>query len=606
MEGAVGTVIWLGMFCALCGLALRRLGLIRSRAQTVGFWSALVIGAMLGAVTPWLASGEATLSGVGFSVGLVLSLALFVTIQSLIDSAGKEREAGSPVTAWDWLLLALLATFVAHMVEIQVGIAITATRLYFWFYAAVTVLAARGWLSAESPLSSSGASTMSGGRPSNGEKLRARSTLPSTKPVSRGDVRRSALVYSLIAGSLCIPWVYGMTLSSPEARTLGAILANSWFGSDMIPTVVHLSALSWLVLVTIFVGLAMSLPTGRGAGGGARSGLGTVVVPAIGLVAAFAVIQAGRIAHVIERTGAPDETLLDAEFVANHFAVFVWGIVFVSLVIGALLGLARGEKLPWTRRNLWRSAVSGLLIAVAAVVVVERYHIDPIRADSLLRVTNHLIKRGRAEAGLEILDRTVALSPREPMYQLVRGSAALTAATTAGDVASRSRLFELSEASLRRAYELAPLDPDHSANLARCLARQASVEEDRRRKTELLKRSGEHYDAAIRLRPKSVVFLNESGRLLLNMGRTSEARNRLERAVDLDPSFTEPYIALAAIAERSAVTARSQGDASSSLRRLEEAADIYERALEVEPDLEPAQKGRERVRRAISSLKSSG
>ena len=296
---------------------------------------------------------------------------------------------------------------------------------------------------------------------------------------------------------------------------------------------------------------------------------------------------------------------MDAEFVANHFAVLVGGIVFVSLVIGALLGLARGERLRWARRNLWLSAVSGLLIAVAAFVVVERYDIDPIRADSLLRVANHLMKRDRAEAGLEVLDRAVALSPSEPMYRLVRGSVALTAATTADDVASRSILFELSEISLRRALQLAPLDPDHSANLARCLARQASVEKDRRRKTELLEISGEHYDAAIRLRPKSVVFLNESGRLLLNMGRTSEARNRLERALDLDPSFTEPYIALAAIAEQSAAAARSAGDAAAALSRLEAAADIYERALEVQPDLEPAQQGLDRVRRAISSVESA-
>ena len=309
MEGAVGTVIWLGIFCAVCGLALRRLGLIRSRAQTAGFWSALVIGAMLGAVTPWLASGEATMSGVGLSVGLVLSMALFVTVQSLIDGTGKEHETGSPVTAWDWLVLALLATFVAHMVEIQVGIAITATRLYFWFFAAVVVLAARGWLFAESRLSGSGASAMSGEKPRKGKKPEERSTFPSNKPVSRGDARSSALVYSLITGSLCIPWIYGLTLSSREARTLGAILANSWFGSDTIPTIMHLSALCWLVLVTIFVGLAMSLSTGHGTGGRARPWPGTAVVPAIGLVTVFAVIQAGRVSRVIERTGAPDETL---------------------------------------------------------------------------------------------------------------------------------------------------------------------------------------------------------------------------------------------------------------------------------------------------------
>jgi len=604
MEGAVGTVIWLGIFCAVCGLALRRLGLIRSRVQAVGFWSALVIGSIAGAVTPWLASGEATMSGVGLSVGLVLSLTLFVTVKSLIDSSGKKPETGSPGTVSDWLVLALLATFVAHLVEIQVGIAITTTRLFFWFFAAVAVLAARGWLFAGSQPFSSGASPMSGVKPGQGEKPETWLTFPYTKQVPPDDSRRGILVYSLISGSLCIPWVYGMTLSSPEARTLGAILTNSWFGSDTVPTVMHFSALCWLVLGTIFVGLAMSFPSGRGAAGRTRPGLGTAVAPALGLVAVFAVIQAGRVAHVIERTGAPNETLLDAEFVANHFAVLVGSLVVVGLVVGALLGLPLGERLPWTRRRVWLSAVSGLLIAVAAVIVVERYNIDPIRADSLLRVGNHLLTRDRVEAGLEILDRTVALSPREPMYHLVRGSFALKAAMTAGDVASRSRLFKISEASLRRAIQLAPLDPDHSANLARCLARQASVEDDRVRKTEFVERSSEHYDAAIRLRPKSVVFLNESGRLLLNMGRTGEALNRLERAVELDPTFTEPYIALAMIAERSAATARSRGDATVSLRHLVAAADIYERALEVQPDLEPAQKGRERVRRAVSSLES--
>jgi hypothetical protein len=604
MEGVVGTLIWLGIFSAVCGLALRRLGLIRTRAQAAGFWSALVIGSVLGAVTPWLASGEATMSGVGLSVGLVLSLTLFVTVQSLIDSSSKEPDTGSPGTASDWLVLALLATFVAHMVEIQVGIAITTTRLFFWFFAAVAVLAARGWLSAESQPLSSGAPPMSGVKPGQVEKPERWLTFPSTEQVPADDARRGIVAYSLIVGSLCIPWVYGMTLSSPEARTLGAILTNSWFGSDTIPTVVHLSALCWLVLVTVFVGLAMSFPSRRGTAGRTPPWLGTAVAPVLGLVAVFAVIQAGRVAHVIERTGTPNETLLDAEFVANHFAVLVGSLVFVGLVIGALLGLPRGERLPWPRRRVWLSVVSGLLIAVAAVIVVERYHIDPIRADSLLRVGNHLLTRDRAEAALEILDRTVSLSPREPMYQLVRGSVALKAATTAGDAASRSRLFEISEASLRRAIQLAPLDPDHSANLARCLARQASVEEDRARRTEFIERSSEHYDAAIRLRPKSVVFLNESGRLLLNMGRDDEARRRLERAVELDPTFTEPYIALAAMAERSAAAARAGGDEAASIRRLETAAELYERALDVQPDLEPAQIGRERVRRAVSSLEN--
>jgi tetratricopeptide (TPR) repeat protein len=293
--------------------------------------------------------------------------------------------------------------------------------------------------------------------------------------------------------------------------------------------------------------------------------------------------------------------LIDAEFVASHFALLVGGLVFVCLVIGVVIGSERSERLPWARYGVVLAAASGLLIAGAGVVVVKRYHVDPIRADSHLRVAKHLIKKGRTEESLAILKRVVALNPQEPMYELVRGSAGLTAAVSASDGATRARFFDLSESSLRRAFELAPLDPDHSANLARCLARRASFEKDQRRKAELLQAASEHYDAALRLRPNSVVFLNESGRISLTMGRSGDARRTLERALELDASFTEPYIALGALRERSAAMARARGDAAESRRLLEKAAGIYERALELQPDLETAQRGRDRVRRAIPS-----
>jgi tetratricopeptide (TPR) repeat protein len=597
MHGAVGTMIWLGVFGTLCALALRRLGLIQSRGQAVGFWAVLAAGATLGVVTPYLVSGEATLSGVGLSVGLISALALFVTVQSLLSGGAGEPGAAEPMTGLDGIVLALLATFVAHMVETQVGIAITATRLYFWFYAAVLVLAAKGWLEADE-VSAAAAGSGGGGK--------ARKRTKARRGRSPGDSRRDAIVPALIAGTLCLPLVYGMTLSSREARRLGEILANSWLGGDKIPTIAQLSAMSWLVLATLVVAWVTASNRGSEVAGGNRPVPWTAVGSAVGLIAVFAAFQSGRIARAMVRAGAPDEILSDAMRVANHFAALVTVIVLLCLVIGALIGLSRGRGRAATPGRAWLASVSGLIIAVISVIVIARYDVDPIRADSLLRVANQLTGKGRVEAAIEILDRAAALDPREPMFHLVRGAAALSAASAARDEAAKGEHFDRSETSLRRALELAPLDPDHSANLARCLARQAGSAVDRRRKVELLQDAAEHYLAAVRLRPWAVLFLNESGRVLLNLGRYEEARAHLERAVEVEPSFVDARIALAALDERSAAAARARGDAAEAIRLLEEAAQIYERTLELEPELEAARAGRDRVRRAIASARSAG
>jgi Tfp pilus assembly protein PilF len=121
-----------------------------------------------------------------------------------------------------------------------------------------------------------------------------------------------------------------------------------------------------------------------------------------------------------------------------------------------------------------------------------------------------------------------------------------------------------------------------------------------------MQRAADEYEAALRLRPTSVVFLNEYGRLLLNMGRYDQALEQLERAVGLDPEYAEPYVALAALWERSAAVSSSRGESERSLEYLERAAAMYERALECSPDHESARQGLDRVRRALASTHAAG
>ena len=191
--------------------------------------------------------------------------------------------------------------------------------------------------------------------------------------------------------------------------------------------------------------------------------------------------------------------------------------------------------------------VIGLLVAGVGIAVIRRCDIDPIRADGALKAATSLTARSGFQEALTLLDHACRLAPLEPMYPLMRGRTALSAAEAAPDGTKKDRLFDLAGSSLELARDLAPLDPDHHANVGRYSVTRALSEVHSAQRTRLLERAVANYEAALELRPTSVVFLNEFGRLLINMGQGDRARQVLERAVALDPLFSGPASALAAL-----------------------------------------------------------
>jgi hypothetical protein len=602
MQGVLGLAIWLGVLGAVIGSGLRTLKLIESRRDAVGFWASYLGGAAVGASAPLFASGEAALAGVGLSIGLVLGLALFVTLQALLHSRrGTVTHRASPVDA---LVVAILATVIAHVVEVQVGIAVTSTRLHFWVLAAALVVAARGLLDigsdgSQRPLAKTGrASSRSAGTRDPGR--------PAERQMTHHSAGYAAVVLSLLVAALCLPWVYSMTSGPRGASTVGEVIAYSWLARDGTAGPGGISPLVWLVVTTVVVAgvvgaaarSSRDLPMSR-----YRLLSGLIVLGTVGL---FAIAQAGQVALAARRAASPSGLLAAAELSANLYSVFVWSTVLLCLVIGVLLGLREGKGAPFLRSNVWICAVTAAAICAGGVALIQRYNIDPIRADVLMKTAGHLFDAGRVDDGIVILDRAVDLDPAEPMLQLNRGGMVLKAAVAAHDGAHRDELLGRAEASLDRARALAPLDPDHSANLARLHTTRASLETDPERRAVLMQRASEEYGAALLLRPTSVVLLNERGRLLLNMGHADEAFAELQRAVDLDPEYAEPYVALGALWERSAAVASSRGDRQHSLEYLESAAAMYRRALHCSPDHETAREGLARVRRAVASVRGAG
>jgi tetratricopeptide (TPR) repeat protein/O-antigen ligase len=601
MQGLLGVIVWLGVLGTVISGGLRQLGLIDSSRESARFWLVFLGGSALGSAAPWLASGEATLSGVGLSVGLVLGLALFVTLQSLLRSRrGVFARSASPVDA---LVVALLATVVAHIVEVQVGIAVTTTRLYFWFLAAALVVLARGWRAVGSDDAASPAVTATA--PRSGPTGRRKPSHAAKGQGPRPRASSDSAVISVLTGALCLPWIYSMTAAPKGAPTVGAVLASSWLGRDGASGLGGISVLGWLVVTTILVGGTLGARVGsREAGSTGRRRLQAPAL-VLGVVGLFAIVQAVEVAHAARRAASVSGLPAAAEFSANLYSVFVWTTVALCLVIGIALGLRRGSGSTLVRGKGWLPASAAVVIIVGSIVMIQRNNIDPIRADVLMKTAGHLVTAGRVDEGIAILDRAVELDPTEPRVQLNRGGIILKAAVAADDGARREELFDRAEVSLDGAQVLAPLDPDHAANLARLHTTRASLESDPELRAELMQRASDEYEAALRLRPTSVVFLNERGRLLLSMGQHDKALLLLERAVDLDPQYAEPYVALGALWERTAAVSSNRGEAGLSLEYLERAATMYGHALQRNPGHESARQGLARVRRAMASVHSS-
>ncbi len=140
MQGVLGLAAFLLFFGVLCRFALKQLGLIPSMRQDIAFGVIVLASGFLGFLAPYAVSGEAVYSGLGFGLGLVCGLFLYLLFLALTTRRGA---LSCPWHPQGLLLSIILAALVGHFVEIQFCFGITATRLYFWVLAALAVVAGR-------------------------------------------------------------------------------------------------------------------------------------------------------------------------------------------------------------------------------------------------------------------------------------------------------------------------------------------------------------------------------------------------------------------------------------------------------------------------------
>jgi len=591
MTGLVGFIAYMLLFGSVFYYGLRWLGLIHGRGQSRLFLALGAAGAVLGVVVPLAVEGTLRFAGVGLPLGFVAGVALYMATSAIMAmmarrgaALGREVPPEEPesttrreprLSGPDLLLMvALLAAVVAHFVEIHFGIAIAATRTYFWCYIALMALVGRRLLSvdATAPATAEEVGVVAsatvagrtgvarrGGRRRDRRRRGERSAATSRSPEE--GLPRGLLVMGLAVGLILatVAWDYTTNPLGQGNPLAVLVTALTTMAAKGLPNQWSLGIL-WLGLGTALVATLVAVAEAvrddeaeRDAAWWARS-LGAFAGIALGSSGLYALIHAARLAP-----GVNTDTL-----------IYEYAMMMLAFWGALALAMYRGEARPQqASRGAWAYAYP--ILIVAALLFANAANLRIVRADVLYKHGLKFDEQGDWDSAIHYYRRAIDLTPREDFYYLFHGRALLERGKGEADPARRQALFEESLASLNAARALNPLNTDHTANLARLHRTWAEFSADAAARQEHLRQALAFYQAATELSPHNAQLYNEWGLVHFLLGDLDAALATYDRSLGLDREFPQTYIL--------------RSDVHIAREHWPAVIDECRRAVEVEPDL---------------------
>jgi cyclophilin family peptidyl-prolyl cis-trans isomerase/tetratricopeptide (TPR) repeat protein len=604
--GWLGGAVYLFLFGSVFYYAFKWLGLLTrpwQRWTLVGLWAG---GAILGLLGVWAWRGPAYI-GVGIPLGAMAGVVLYILI--VLGLATRDRETWLPTPRpYQIWVLALISAIAAHFVEIQFGIAIAATRTYFWLYAAaMVVVGSRLMLPAEElEPTAAKAETEAAGSVSSKRRRRQPAASPVAHPAA---VQRRAWLGSLLVLSVLGLLVLSTMLfnaTTPQEgypgplETIWRSLTRTRDDQSLVMLVLFLT--TW----GMFGMAGLSELAVRGDGEGKKpadwlAAAGIFALISIGGALLFGIFHAMRLKPVTISQNAYANPL--ANTITFYYVAF-----FVQVLA---LGLALAFRSRHSLRTIaWRwtgqlsdAAVAGLIVflPVLAGLAIFASNISIVRADIVYKEALSSEKVGQWDAAIYLYERAVDLAEEQDFYHLFLGRAYIEKARLSQGEERQIWLQE-SERALARAREIAPLNTDHSRNLAKLYLSWASFSAGATRQP-LLEQALEYSADATQLSPNTADIWNERAQIFLTMDDYEQAEAMYQQSLSLDAQYPQTHLSLgqlytsqkewesaiqafntAAELQPKAVDAYSMlGYVYSQNGNLQQAGEAYEQAVELRP-----------------------
>nr|WP_290667830.1 tetratricopeptide repeat protein [Ardenticatena sp.] len=516
MRGVIGFAVQLLLFASLFYYLLKWLGLIRTRWQHwlyIGLW---VAGGVLGWLTPYLLTGSFALSGVAMPTGIAIGMVLYLMVYALA-TLKEDHDAIVAEHPHSLVLIALLAALMAHFVEIHFGIAIAATKLHFWTYAALAVVAGAQWVPNSAVLDTSPPRER---RSRRRRKSKAAPRAPSSiTPTLLGLSVMVALILSTLMFDL-------ITVENQGGWVRFYLLASTWIFAALV--VVAESAFEqgrsgqWLQRLGVFAAISLTLSV------------------------FYFLVHYGWVTWRPSTNGSitPNELENMVAHLANTVTLFyVWTFTLIGL--GGLV-LLYGDPLP-ARVSSARALVAWgypvLLLLPIPIIVTTNLNVS--RADVFAKQAQAYERSGQWDAAIVLHRRALDLQPHQDRYFLNLGRVYLNRAQASQNPEEQQRYVQLAEDVLQEAAETNPLNMDHWRNLASLHRAWARMETNPQIRQQHLAQADEYYQKALELAPNNASLWNDWASLALEQGDLEGAYERIQHSLSLDNAFDQTYILLA-------------------------------------------------------------
>lgn len=508
ITGVLGLVVQLFLYGAVFYYGLKALGLMRAAIQRWLFVGLYVGGGLIATIVAWRAAGEEFI-GVGLPTGIAFGVLIYLAISVLFFyGEGMARLSHNR----QLLLIALLGGIIAHFIEIHFGIAIAATRLYFWTYSGLIV--AIGYLipqmeatkttpEREASVADRGGSPrpapfspQPGGK-KRSRRRRAEQVAGGRLPVGE-DWLSPTLALAAILGLILITIGFEFITNPPRDSSTWDVLVTSLTTLQRQNGATSYGALGLVLLAWLMCsGLAAAELARQGVFSrpGATWQAGTATVAGVSGALAFAcyMIIAGTLSFIVSDHSSALVGIQGVKIIAGRIAnmlslFYLFVFATVALVAWLLLRPSSSGLRRWSTGGTvasvvallvmpWLIVTTNLNIIIADIVYKQA---DPYekQAASLRTATDPQQRQLEAtswEAAVTLHEQALTLAPNEDYYYLFLGRADLELAAALDDPAAQDRLLQTAREKLLDAQVINPLNTDHAANLARLNRRWADI-----------------------------------------------------------------------------------------------------------------------------------
>jgi len=587
ITGVLGFVAYMSLFISIFYWALRWLGLLTTRRDHILFVTLLTVLTVGLTVAFYITDGyQWRYFGVTVPAGLLAGLVFYIMIAAFLHPTYRPERGDLPRLL---LIIAVITTVIAHFVEIHFGIAIAATRTYFWVQTALLLVVG---MRLARPTPFNRAQELAGENEEDEEvveepveikpepksgKRRPQPQRPAVgrreRKVANGLPSIPATVMTDLMIFFTFVFIYTTNpqgLNNAMAILSGSITQRVVGGAPVSsPYIFYLMLFTWLIAAT--VGLTVEALRQRrapGLGWWLRGYALHAAVVWIGWLV-YGLIQSGRLAPT---PGASLDDQLGE--VAGHFAVYTWLVVLWIVGTGTVFAwpYLNERTLPAAKRGAI-SLFAGALLTVLIFFWISTVNVALVRADIIYKQGQQFDNQRNWVSSVELYRRALNARKTEDHYMLFLGRAFLERAKevtdgtnqldsepTIDDVLAleseavqqmgRNELLRAAEVVLLEAQTVNPLNTDHTANLARLYRTWSDLTDDPALRQTMLDKSLAQYNMAVTLSPNAAHLWNEKGNAHLARNERDEAEAAYLHSFALDDFYEQTYMLLADFYER--------------------------------------------------------